>query len=381
MIPAMNDPKRFQVAKLTSYVNATVNTLLAILKIIAGWLGHSSALVADGIHSFSDLMSDGLVLIASKAGTKHPDEGHPYGHQRIETIASIAIALLFLGAGAFIIYDAFAHLMQHKLLQQPNIAVVIVAAISVVANEYLFRYTLKKGQAVHSNLVVTNAWHKRSDVYIAIIVLISVGFAYFSLHYFDAIGATAVALLIVKMGVKMVWLGINELLDAAVDEKTLEKIRHNIETIPGVESIHQLRTRQHGGTIFIDVHIQVPPKISVSEGHHISEKVALQLIQHFKKVSDVVVHIDPEDDEISKPSIHLPLRSALRQQLDHHWHALPGYQQIKKLNIHYLDGRLQIEVILPVQLLASSSVEKLQQQYQEVSKIISDIETITLCFS
>lgn len=377
---SMNSIDRYQVAKRTSYVNATINTLLAIFKIIVGWLGHSSALVADGVHSFSDLISDALVLIASKAGTKNPDEGHPYGHQRIETIAAIVIALLFLSAGAYIIYDAIVHLIHKEALQRPSILVLIVATVSIVTNEWLFRYTLKKGKAINSNLVITNAWHNRSDVYVSMIVLISVGFTFFGLHYFDAIGAAIVALLIVKMGIKMVWESINELLDAAVDEKTLGEIKHIIEITPGVKSIHQLRTRLHGGTVFVDVHILVHPKISVSEGHHISETVVFRLIQQFKEISDVTVHIDPENDETSKPSIGLPLRTELHEQLNTCWQTLPGYKKIDNLHLHYLNGKLQIELVLPLSLLESYSTKQLQQQYHEAAKEISNVESIRIYF-
>lgn len=376
----MNSKDRFQVAKQTSYVNATVNTLLAIFKIIVGWAGHSSALIADGLHSFSDLISDALVLIASKAGTKHPDEGHPYGHQRIETIASIVIAFLFLSAGAYIIYDAIIHVLQKTLLQKPSVVVLIVAAVSVAANEYLFRYTLKKGKSVHSNLLITNAWHNRSDVYVSLIVLISVGFSLFGLHYFDAIGAAIIALFIIKMGLTMIWSSINELIDAGVDEKTLGKIRHIIEITPGVKSVHQLRTRMHGGNVFVDVHIIVNPKISVSEGHHISEQVSLRLLNQFSNISDVIVHIDPEDDETSMPSLNLPPRPEIREQLKQYWSDLPGYSEIENMQLHYLDGKLQIELLLPLQHSHSFNAKELQKLYAEACAEIKDIESIKLHF-
>lgn len=376
----MNSQDRFQVAKRTSYVNATVNTLLAIFKIIVGMVGHSSALIADGIHSFSDLISDGLVLIASKAGTKHPDEGHPYGHQRIETIAAIVIAFLFLSAGAYIIYDAIIHILQKAMLQVPSIAVLIVASVSVVANEYLFRYTLKKGKSVHSNLLITNAWHNRSDVYVSLIVVISVGFSLFGLHYFDAIGAAIIALFIIKMGLTMIWSSINELIDAGVDEKTLGKIRHIIEITAGVQSAHQLRTRMHGGNIFVDAHIIVNPKISVSEGHHISEQVSIRLINQFSQISDVTVHIDPEDDEALMPSVNLPTRPEIREQLKQCWSDLPSYSEIEHMHLHYLDGKLQIELVLPLQCALSFNAKELQQQYKTACSEMKDIENVRLYF-
>lgn len=379
--PTMNCKDRFQVAKHTTYVNVAVNTLLAIFKIFIGWLGHSSALIADGIHSFSDLISDGLVLIASKAGTKHPDEGHPYGHQRIETIAAIIIAFLFLSAGAYIIYDAIAHILHRAPLYKPSIAVIIVATISVFANEFLFRYTLKKGKSVNSNLLITNAWHNRSDVFVSLIVLISAAFALLGLHYFDAIGAGVIALLIIKMGLTMIWSSINELIDAGVDEEVLGKIRHIIEITPGIKSIHQLRTRMHGGNIFVDVHIIVDPKISVSEGHHISEQVNLRLFNQFSKISDVTVHIDPEDDESSMPSLHLPTRSEIHEQLEACWSAIPGYTDIQTMQLHYLDGKLQIELILPLQSIKSLDTDELKKQYNDACRHIKEIEKLTLYFT
>lgn len=380
IIARMNNETRFQVAKRTSYVNAFVNTLLAILKIIVGSVGNSAALVADGIHSFSDLISDGLVLIASKAGTKHPDEGHPYGHQRIETIAAIIIAFLFLIAGAYIIYDAIIHILNKVMLQKPNLLVAIIAAISVIANEWLFRYTLKKGKSVHSNLLITNAWHNRSDVYVSLIVLVSVALALFGLHYFDAIGAAIIALFIVKMGLSMIWTSINELIDAGVDETLLAEIHAMIQETPGVQSIHQLRTRMHGGNIFVDVHILVDPKISVSEGHYISEQVNLRLLSNFSNITDVTTHIDPEDDEKVRPSIDLPSRAAIRKALDHCWKNLPAYSDILEIQLHYLDGKLQVELVLPLQCTERFSAQDLKQQYHDACNTIKDINGFKLYF-
>ena len=215
----MINAHRYQVAKKTSLINASVNSLLALFKIMIGYWGHSSALVADGIHSFSDLISDGLVLIAAKAGIKDPDQDHPYGHQRIETLAAIVIAIIFMSAGVLIAYDAIQHIINNTALETPSIAVIIVATVSTLANEWLFRYTLKKGQSIQSNLLITNAWHNRSDAYVSIIVLISVLVTWLGLHYFDAIGAAIIALLIAKMGGKMIWNSINELIDAGVDDQ------------------------------------------------------------------------------------------------------------------------------------------------------------------
>src|SRR3990167_343190 len=159
---------RYETAKRVSIVSAATNTGLAITKIIVGLIGHSAALVADGIHSFADLFSDFLVIIAAKMGGQSPDKEHPYGHQRIETIAAIIIAVILLGIGTSIIYDAIIHLIKLAPTPKPSWLVVVIALISIFANEWLFRYTFREGKRIHSNLLITNAWHNRSDVYVSI---------------------------------------------------------------------------------------------------------------------------------------------------------------------------------------------------------------------
>jgi cation diffusion facilitator family transporter len=377
----MINAHRYQVAKKTSLINASVNSLLALFKIMIGYWGHSSALVADGIHSFSDLISDGLVLIAAKAGIKDPDQDHPYGHQRIETLAAIVIAIIFMSAGVLIAYDAIQHIINNTALETPSIAVIIVATVSTLANEWLFRYTLKKGQSIQSNLLITNAWHNRSDAYVSIIVLISVLVTWLGLHYFDAIGAAIIALLIAKMGGKMIWNSINELIDAGVDDQKLAKIKHIIESSPGVVSVHQLRTRLHGMNILVDVHIIVDPKISVSEGHHIGQKMHLLLTHQIKRISDVTIHIDPEDDETCMPSVQLPTRHPLKHELQKCWQTLPGYDNMLNMELHYIDGKLEIIVVMPLNLLETIKSTALELQYQNAVKSLSYIKKISIHFN
>ena len=377
----MQNKNRYQQAKIASFINGITNTLLALFKIMTGYFGNSHALIADGLHSFSDLITDALVLLAAKAGGRHPDLEHPYGHQRIETIAAIIIAFVLIGVGASIIYDVWPHLFGHTTTPRPDIPVIIVAIVSIGANEWLFRYTLKVGKRINSNLLITNAWHNRSDAYVSIIVLASVIGAYIGWPYFDAIGAVIVALLIVKMGIQNIWTSLRELIDTGVDPDMLNKIMHSITATPGVESIHQLRTRTHGGSVLVDVHIIVSPTISVSEGHFISEQVHLRLLNLCNTISDVTVHIDPEDDEIYMPSRGLPSRVELEQQLADCWLDLPGYAQIEKIQLHYLNGQLQVEVMLPISAVAELGLHELQQQYQQAVANIPAITQVKLYIS
>ncbi len=334
---------RYQTIKITSYVNALTNTLLAIFKIFVGYFGQSQALVADGIHSFSDLISDALVLVAGKFGNKHPDQDHPYGHQRIETLASIVIALILLLVGVGIIQHAWHHLHTHHTLSIATTPVLIIALVSIGANEWLYRYTLRQGKKVNSHLLINNALHNRSDVLVSIIVLLGILMNEMGWQYGDTIGALVIALLIIQMAIKMLFESINELIDAAAPPETVKKIATIVRKIAGVKAIHLLRTRLHSGNLMLDMHIMVDPNISVSEGHHISDQVQLALQHSELPIVDITVHIDPENDENEMLSLNLPSRPQVEQWLKHCWHTLPGFSEMTHIQLHYLEGKLWVD--------------------------------------
>lgn len=374
----MTHPLRYKAAKKVTWVSAITNSLLAIFKIVVGTVGFSQALIADGLHSFSDLISDFLVLFAAKAATRGADKEHPYGHQRIETIATILIALLLFAVGASIVYEAITRFVSDAPFQTPSIYVLIVAAVSILANEALYRYSVVVGRKVESNLIVSNAWHNRTDAFVSLLVLLSAVCALLGWHHIDGIAAILIAFFIMKMGGKMIWSSVRELIDTGVDEDTLNKIISVINQCNGVRSVHQLRTRMHGSNIFVDVHIIVDPTISVSEGHYIGEQVHLTLVKNFKHISDVTVHIDPEDDENSMPSINLPNREEITEQLNHCWCNLPGFKQSKKLTLHYLDGKLHIELTIPLAAAQGKSASDLEHEYHNAAKTIKDIADVKI---
>lgn len=365
---------------VVSLINAFVNVLLAVVKIMIGKIGHSQALIADGLHSFSDLLSDTLVFFAAKSSQHHPDKEHPYGHQRIETIATIIIALILLVVGVSICGDALLRLLHHHF-EKPTGYVVIVAIISIFTNEALFHYSKMEGEKINSNLLISNAWHKRSDVFISLIVLISILGGFFGLPWLDAVGALAVALLIIKMAIQMIWNAVQELIDRGVDDETLEQIQKTTLHVPGVNSIHQLRTRLHGNYIFVDLHIIVDSIISVSEGHHIAEEVHARLLKAIKNLYDVIVHIDPENDEIARPSLYLPNRKKLSMLLEKQWSSLPHYTQIQKINIHYLSGHLHIEIIMPLDVIDNIDADKLLIRYQQAVNALPEIAEVTIYYA
>lgn len=372
----MQAPLPLKTVERVSLINALGNIALAVLKTLFGLFSHSHALLADGLHSFSDLVSDALVYFGARAGDKRPDKTHPYGHHRIETIIAIVIAFFFLLVSVEIIHDSIQHLIRSPQMDIHNVLVLIIAGLSIGINEGLFHYTFRAGKKIQSNLLVTNAWHKRSDAFASIIVLLSALGSYFNLPYLDLVGATLIALLILKMAITMIHKNVSELIDAAVDPETLKKIQEAILAVNGVTDVHMLRTRLHAGNIFVDVHILVNPTISVSEGHYISDQVYKTLTEQFKEIIDIIVHIDPENDEKTMPSIHSPNRRQIESLLRERWQSLPHYERIQRILIHYLDGKLLIEVFLTKTLESLSDREKWLSAYRTAAQSIPDIKTI-----
>lgn len=332
---------RYWQAKVVTLIGALINAILGIAKLIGGYLFHSHALVADGLHSFSDLLTDLLVLFASKYGSLDADEQHPYGHQRIETAATMLLSFLLIIAGTGIAWDAIDELL-HGQYTKPQIYALPIIIFSILANEALFHYTQYIGKKIQSQLIIANAWHHRSDAASSLVVMIGLIGALMGWTYLDAIAASIVGVMIIKMGWDYAWNSVKELVDTGVSPEVIRDIEQTIQTVDGVEKIHQLRTRLMGGDIYIDVHVLVSPKISVSEGHYIAQHVHRTLVRQMEKVKDVTVHIDPEDDETCAPSLHLPSRDVIRDvllkqvQLD--------VPQILFWNLHYLDGKLGIDI-------------------------------------
>lgn len=347
--PVNTGERRYHEIRRVTVVGVWINAFLATIKLTFGYLAHSQALIADGLHSLSDLASDFLLLFAAKHATRDADEDHPYGHGRIETLFGIAQGVILGSFAIGIAYDAVLRLLEPARLLQPGIAALVIAGVSVLAKEGLYRYTIQAARRLRSNMLRGNAWDHRSDAISSIIVVVGVAGTLFGLPYLDALAAIGVALMIIKISWDLIWQSLRELIDTALDAEVVENIRQQILQVSGVRHVHMLRTRKSGGDALVDVHIQVDPTLSVSEGHRIGEKVRNDLIAEIEEVADVTVHIDPEDDEVSSPCDHLPLRDELLPSLRAHWQALPAAAAIEDITLHYLDGRIHVELVLPLE--------------------------------
>ena len=333
---------RFRLAKKVTLIGAASNAILGFIKLVGGILFHSHALAADGIHSFSDLFTDIMVLFASKYGSQEADVAHPYGHQRIETAATLILALILILAGMGIAWDSLYEII-YKTHTMPSSLSLPIAALSILANEGMFHYTQHVGKLIRSDLIIANAWHHRSDAAASIVVLVGLIGSVAGYVYLDTLAAVIVGFMIVQMGWSYGWNSVKELVDTAVEPQIITKIEQIIVGVDGVQKIHQLRSRSMGRDIFIDVHVLVSPYISVSEGHYIAQHVHHALTEKLEHVKDVTVHIDPEDDETFSPSLHLPSRVNIENKILHRWRQ--EYPAIEHIVLHYLDGKLTIDVI------------------------------------
>lgn len=363
----MTEQERYRQAKNITLIGAVVNAILGCIKLVGGFLYHSHALVADGVHSFSDLITDLMVLFASKYGSQVADESHPYGHQRIETAATLILALLLILAGIGIAWDSLDELL-HATHDAPGWLALPIAILSIIANEILFHYTHHIGKRIKSALVIANAWHHRSDAASSIVVTLGLLGSLFGFVYLDAVAAIIVGFMIIKMGISYGWDSVKELIDTAVEPEMLAKIERIIQAVDGVERIHQLRSRSMGDDILIDVHVLVAPQISVSEGHYIAQHVHQALVNQLDRVKDVIVHVDPEDDEVTCPSLHLPSRETLQQELLLVWQQ--DYPTLQSWTIHYLDGKMTID------LVCSSNHEQWQSLRERVDTDLRSHENI-----
>ena len=372
---------RESASKRATIASIIVNILLSIGQIFLGIIGNSQALIADGVHTLSDLSTDSLVLYAIWHGSKEADDDHPYGHGRIETAATVFLGLLLAFVGAGIAINAALRLTEPGQILTPAPITLVMAVITILSKEGLYRYTISVANRVQSNILRANAWHHRSDAISSIIVLIGIGGSLSGLPYFDALAAIGLGTMIIRMGLLLSWKALQELIDTSLGQEEVNAIRQSISNIDGVVDLHMLRTRLMGGRALVDVHLQVDGNISVSEGHQISENVRTQVIDEFESVDDVLVHIDPENDETSKVNIDLPLRSDLVSQINQAIAGIEGAQAAEKITLHYLSGSINVDLIFPT--MAGSTDEQRRDTAKKIVETLKhnpDIGNIEIFF-
>ena len=361
-------------------VGSIVDLLLGVVKIVVGFVSHSQALIADGVHSFSDLATDALVIVAARQAREGPDDEHPYGHGRIQTAATVLLAVSLALVAIGIAWNSISYLWSTEALPHSGYLALLAAAGSAVIKEGMYHYTVHSARRLQSNLLKANAWHHRSDAFSSLVVIAGVGGSIAGFPWADPLAAVVVAAMIIRVAWKIGREGYDELIDTGVSSNLAKRIGEEIRLVDGVAEMHQLRTRKMGSKIFADVHIRVSPRISVSEGHRISDAVEAHLGKQFASLYDVIVHIDPEDDDEGQPSIDLPLRPVIERSISAALDNLRDTESaapIRPENIvlHYLEGRLGIEVWLPLDDTGSRSAGAVERAiHHELSQTVDALE-------
>jgi cation diffusion facilitator family transporter len=290
--PEHTPAERASAASRSTWVSVGVNLILTVTQVAVGILSKSQGLVADGIHSLSDLVADFVVLFASHHSKKDADEVHPYGHQRFETAASLVLGVLLLAVGVGMLWSAFRKLEEPDTVQQVHVVAFYVAAGALVAKELLFRYMLSVAKRVKSSMLVANAWHARSDAASSLVVSLGIVGNLAGYPILDPIAALIVGFMVAKMGWGFGWDAMHDLMDRAVDEQEVGAIRQTLVETPGVKSVHDIRTRKMGDMIVVDAHIEVDAAITVEAGHDIAV-VARQRVLQRHRVLNLMTHVDP----------------------------------------------------------------------------------------
>ncbi len=346
MVKPTRRKAREQAMRRTSVVGAVVNLGLSVVKVGVGIVGHSAALVADGIHSLSDLATDVMVWFAATYSNQPPDREHPYGHGRIETALTVALGAVLMLTALGLLVDAGQRALDSTRLPSPSPIVLVIAALSILVKEALYRYTLHVAVQHQSDLLRANAWHHRSDAISSVVVLVGVAGSLLGFRYLDAFAAAGVALMIAHVAWSLIRRATRELIDTGLEPERLRAIRALISEVEGVHGLPLLRTRSMAGRIVLDAHVQVGPQLSVSEGHQIGMYVRDRLLASRHDIIDVTIHVDLEDEEQEQRTRGLPLRREVVRQLRECWSGLIPEEAFAHLDLHYFAGKVGVDVVL-----------------------------------
>lgn len=284
--------ERAAVASRTTWVSVVVNVVLSAVQLVVGIWASSQALIADAIHSLSDLVSDFVVLFAGHHSRKDADTDHPYGHHRFETAASLVLGVILLTVGLGMAWSAVQKLQSPDTIATVHALALWVAGGALVAKELLFRYMLAAAKAVKSSMLVANAWHARSDAASSLVVGLGLIGNLAGYPLLDPMAALVVGFMVGKMGWSFGWDALHDLMDRAVDEEEVQAIRNTLEQTPGVAGVHDIRTRKMGDMIVVDAHLEVDANLTVEAGHNIAV-AARQAVMQRHRVLNLMTHVDP----------------------------------------------------------------------------------------
>lgn len=357
-------------AQRSTWISVWVNLFLASAQVVIGVFARSQALIADGLHSLSDLVADGVVLFAARHSHAEADAEHPYGHARFETAASLAIGLILLATGVGMVWTAGVKLHDGQSLGAVHPLALVAALITLVAKEGLFRYMRRIGERLKSSMLIANAWHARADAASSLVVAVGIAANLLGYHSMDAVAAVIVGFMIVKAGWDFSVDAFHSLTDHALDPEEIARIHGTARAVDGVLDVHNLRTRRMGDWAVIDMHVEVDTHLSVSEGHYIAEQIAAQ-VKAAHRVAECTVHIDPGTVRHLARVLALPPRAQVQAR------ALEVLGRQVTLRMHYLDSGLEVEAELAVHVSAAE-LQRLQRDLQAALAGLGHVTRVSL---
>ncbi|HAJ76631.1 MAG TPA: cation transporter [Gammaproteobacteria bacterium] len=371
----MNSASAQQEATQVTLIGMCLDLLLGFAKLIGGVLTQSFALITDGIHSLTDAITDVFVLLVARAAREDPDEEHPYGHGRFESLGTIAMGVVFFTTAGILLYDSYQRLQDTAAIPVPALSGIAIALVSIATKEWIYQYTMRVAQRLNSSLLKANAWHSRTDAISSIAVAIGIIAAQQGYTWMDTVAGIFVALIIAKIGWELCTDSLRELVDTAIPSQRLQQLNECILGVEGILGITNLRSRFSGGKIILEVRLLVNSRITVSEGHQLGEAVSRELTGRFSDIGDVIAHIDPETH--GNPPDHASLHQTLpdHQQIIAHirnaWAELLDDDKIANISLHYLENGIEVDLKLNRNEISELMAAQLKQAIDQFSYIAS----------
>ena len=353
---------RSRAIRRTTLTAIVINTILTVGQISVGLFANAFSLVADAAHTLSDLVTDFLVLIAGQRGADPADHNHPYGHGRIETVTSLLLGASLVGVVVGFLWTSGIRLQNMGTQVPLHPAALIMAVLTLLAKEGLFRFTLAAGKRLKAPLLEANAWHARSDAASSLVVAIGIGGSLLGFRFLEPLAASVVGFLILSMGVRLGWRAVRELIDTGLSGEELVRLREIIASTPGVLGLHDLRTRRMANRVLCDAHIEVDPRITVSEGHFIAVDVELAVRAAYPEVAEVLVHVDIEANDNAVPKEgRLPRRDTVLADIRQLLGTDTVTVVVDHVEIHYLENQIEVGVVF-LRGQGPQDIEALQQR-------------------
>ena len=359
------DAERGHIIRRATLGGVCVNLSLVVSQVAVGLLSNAFSLLADATHTLADLLADGLVLFANKRGGEPADRDHPYGHGRIETVASRVLGVLLMAVGTGFLAASVDRIEHLGELPAIHPAALVMAVLTLFAKEALFRFLRRVARRVRSSMVEANAWHARSDAASSLVVAVGIGGSLAGYPALEPLAAVLVGVMILRMGWRLSFQAVRELIDTGLDPEEIGELRSALLDTSGVMGVHDLRTRLMGPRILVDAHVQVDPRITVSEGHRVAESARARLLRIRGDVQDVLVHVDVEEDLVAPVGLRIPKRDELVATV----RELLGSDapEPDRVQLHYLGGAVEVEVFMPTGWVQrdEDEIEAVRQRVQQ----------------